>query len=217
MNPVFDPILKGLNEKDCGLVEAAFAALEYGTEPVSEAVAPALRDAILRRAVAEMLHAVGRALINAGGYRWTSGYRDDIAAALAEQGTATLPEIDRAVLVLVLVYSVAMPRAEGKLSADTWTSPFVAPKEELQRRTQISGTALQRSLERLRAAGLVKPASGQTYSGVDATGHVPGPQFHRLTDAARRRLQDELILAAAPTSPLATAIRSRRSPSQEDA
>jgi hypothetical protein len=39
---------------------------------------------------------------------------------------------------------------------------------------------------------------------------VPGPQFHRLTEGARRRLQEELILAAGPDSPLAAAVRARR-------
>jgi hypothetical protein len=44
------------------------------------------------------------------------------------------------------------------------------------------------------------------------TAYLPGPQFHRLTEAARRRLQEELILAAGPDTPLAAAIRRRRAP-----
>ncbi|MEU6246047.1 hypothetical protein [Glycomyces sp. NPDC047010] len=215
MHEVFEPILHALNERDRARVEAAFAAVEYSTEPVSEAQAPALQDAILRRSVADMLHAVGRELVAAGPYTWTSGYRDDIAARLAATGTAVLAESDRAVLTLVLVYSVAMARAEGKLDADTWMSPFIAPMEDLQRRTQVSKTALRESLERLRAAGLVRLASGPTYNGVKATGYIPGPQFHRLTKAARTRLQNRLILAAAPDSPLAAAIRARRGYTQE--
>lgn len=215
MHEVFEPILHPLNERDRGRVEAAFAALEYSTEPVSEAQAPALQDAILRRTVAEMLHAIGRVLVEAGPFLWTSGYRDDIAARLSATDSGVLGENDRAVLALVLTYSVAMARAEGKLDADTWISPFVAPMEELQRRTQVSKTTLRESLERLRAAGLVKLTSGPTYSGVKATGYVPGPQFHRLTKTARTRLQDQLILAAAPDSPLAAAIRTRRGYTQE--
>ena len=39
--------------------------------------------------------------------------------------------------------------------------------------------------------------------------YIPGPQLQRLTPAARRRLQDQLILAAAPASPIAEAIRAR--------
>lgn len=216
MSEVFESILLPLSEKDRGSVEAAFAGVEYSTEPVSEAMLPGLRDAILRRCVSEMLHVVGRTLIPVSGYFWTSGYRDDIADRLAADGSARLPAEDRAVLVLVLTYAVAMPRAEGKLDADTWVSPFVAPSEDLRRRTQISGTALKESLERLRTAGLVKhQTKGLTYSGVRTSGYGPGPQFHRLTAAARKRLQDELILAAAPTSPLATAIRVRRPRPQE--
>jgi hypothetical protein len=39
---------------------------------------------------------------------------------------------------------------------------------------------------------------------------VPGPQLQRLTPAAQERLQDQLILAAAPDHPLAAAVRERR-------
>ena len=47
--------------------------------------------------------------------------------------------------------------------------------------------------------------------------YIPGPQLQRLTPAARRRLQDQLILAAAPASPIAEAIRARNgTPSSTD-
>ena len=53
--------------------------------------------------------------------------------------------------------------------------------------------------------------------GQQGTAYLPGPQFHRLTEAARRRLQEELILAAGPDTPLAAAIRRRRAHEKEPA
>jgi hypothetical protein len=117
------------------------------------------------------------------------------------------PARERAVLTLVLIHSVAIPRAAGLLADDSWLSPHPTPVDELRRRTQLPVGELEASLRRLRLAGLVS----QVKAGADdAGGFVPGPQFHRLTDAARRRLQEELILAAGPDSPLAAAIRARR-------
>ncbi|MFF4621061.1 hypothetical protein [Nonomuraea jabiensis] len=114
---------------------------------------------------------------------------------------------ERAVLTLVLVHSVAIPRAEGLLPEDSWLSPHPTPVDELRRHTQLPIGELEAALRTLRHAGLL----GQVKAGEEAGGYVPGPQFHRLTPAARRRLQEELILAAGPNTPLAAAVRSRRS------
>ncbi|GAA2317713.1 hypothetical protein GCM10010149_82600 [Nonomuraea roseoviolacea subsp. roseoviolacea] len=122
-------------------------------------------------------------------------------------GSTGLGEAERAVLTLVLVHSVAIPRAEGVLPEDTWLSPHPTPAEELRRHTQVPIGELEAALRVLRHAGLL----AQVKAGEEAGGYVPGPQFHRLTPAARRRLQEELILAAGPHTPLATAVRARRS------
>ncbi|MEO3869278.1 hypothetical protein ABGB18_10650 [Nonomuraea sp. B12E4] len=114
---------------------------------------------------------------------------------------------ERAVLTLVLVHSVAIPRAEGLLPEDSWLSPHPTPVDELRRHTQVPIGELEAALRTLRHAGLL----GQVKAGEEAGGYVPGPQFHRLTPAARRRLQEELILAAGPSTPLAAAVRARRS------
>ncbi|MGV9374413.1 hypothetical protein ACWDRB_01290 [Nonomuraea sp. NPDC003707] len=114
---------------------------------------------------------------------------------------------ERAVLTLVLVHSVAIPRAEGLLPEDSWLSPHPTPVDELRRHTQLPIGELEAALRTLRHAGLI----GQVKAGEEAGGYVPGPQFHRLTPAARRRLQEELILAAGPNTPLAAAVRARRS------
>ncbi|WP_345560497.1 hypothetical protein [Nonomuraea rosea] len=120
---------------------------------------------------------------------------------------ARLGVSERAVLTLVLVHSVAIPRAEGLLPEDSWMSPHPTPVDELRRHTQLPIGELEAALRVLRHAGLL----GQVKAGEEAGGYVPGPQFHRLTPAARRRLQEELILAAGPNTPLAAAVRSRRS------
>ncbi|MEO3885907.1 hypothetical protein [Nonomuraea sp. B5E05] len=127
--------------------------------------------------------------------------------AIRRQAGARLGVSERAVLTLVLVHSVAIPRAEGLLPEDSWLSPHPTPVDELRRHTQLPIGELEAALRALRHAGLL----GQVKAGEEAGGYVPGPQFHRLTPAARRRLQEELILAAGPSTPLAAAVRARRS------
>lgn len=203
-NPVFEPVLAELSERHRDEVLAAFAALEHGAEPVPEAMLLALRDATLRRSLQLLLNRVGRTLVQLAGQLWTSGYRDDIAAALTADGWHPLPTIDRAVLTLVLVHSVAIPRSLGALDADTWTSPHPTTVDEIMRYSKLPREETRAALGRLRAAGLVQ--NDRRRGG----GYLPGPQFHRLTPAARQRLQEELILAAGPDTPLAAAIRTRR-------
>ncbi|RBQ19867.1 hypothetical protein DP939_12205 [Spongiactinospora rosea] len=198
-----DDLLGAFDERRRAELVAAFMAVEHAAEPVQEVRFAALRDPALRRTLAEMLARRGRVLIQAR-ERWTSGY-DEAAAATA--GT-TLGEAERAVLVLVLVHSVAIPRAEGLLGEDTWMSPHPAPAEELRRHTQLPIGELDTALRTLRQAGLLT----QVKAGEEAGGYVPGPQFHRLTPAARKRLQEELILAAGPNTPLAAAVRAKRRP-----
>lgn len=206
MTELFDPLLRPYDEKRRAELVAAFMAVEYAAEPAPEVRFAALREPSHRRVVEEMLALVGRTLIRHRN-AWTSGYRDDVAAELAADPACAQPEEDRAVLVLVLIHSVAIPRAEGVLGDDTWMSPVPTPVEELRRRSQLPVGELESALRRLRASGLVAQVKAGDES---AGGFVPGPQFHRLTEAARRRLQEELILAAGPDSPLAAAVRARR-------
>lgn len=207
MHELFDPVLADLSERQRDEVLAAFAAVEHGAEPVPEAQLVALRDVTLRRHVQDLLRLVGRTLVLAGQQQWTSGYRDEVVAALTADGWNGLPVDDRAVLVLILIHSVAIPRTDGHLQHDSWVSARPTPLTELQDQSQIPRGRLRLALRRLRAAGLVQTVAGRDGQG---TGYVPGPQFHRLTAAARGRLQEELILAAGPDTPLAAAIRARR-------
>ncbi|MFG1943077.1 hypothetical protein [Nonomuraea sp. NPDC048826] len=201
--PEFDDLLGGYDERRRAELVAAFMVVEHAAEPVQEARFAALRDPALRRTLAEMLARRGRTLIQQR-ERWTSGYADDVVRDQPPGGGPG--ESERAVLTLVLVHSVAIPRAEGLLPEDSWLSPHPTPADELRRHTQLPIGELESALRALRHAGLVT----QVKAGEEAGGYVPGPQFHRLTPAARRRLQEELILAAGPDTPLAAAVRARR-------
>jgi hypothetical protein len=207
-HPVFEPVLAELSERHRDEVLAAFAAVEHSPEPVPEIQLAALRDATMRRSLDALLGRVGRTLIQLGDQTWTSGYRDETAAELAAAGWHSLPAIDRAVLVLVLIHSVAIPRSRGTLPGDAWTSAQPTMLAELQDSSRIQPTDMRAALQRLRAAGLVQLVPLRAGAG-QSSAYLPGPQLHRLTPAARRRLQEELILAAAPSSPLAAAIRAR--------
>ncbi|MBT8226450.1 MAG: hypothetical protein HKP61_03540 [Dactylosporangium sp.] len=203
-------LLRSLTERQRDEVVAAWAALEYGGEPVPEIGLAALRDATSRQILRQLLDRSGRVLVRVGGGAWTTGYRDDVAARLAAEGWGVLPPIDRAVLTLVIVHSVAIPKAEGRLVGDTLASPHPTTQTHLRRLSQLRGQRqVSESLGRLRAAGLVRPVRGADPAGTGAA-YVPGPALHRLTPAARRRLQENLILAVGPDTALATSVRLRR-------
>ncbi|MBC6460465.1 hypothetical protein HKK72_21620, partial [Actinomadura sp. HBU206391] len=136
MTELFEPLLRPYDEKRRAELVAAFMAVEHAAEPVPEVRFPALREPSHRRVVEEMLALVGRTLIRSRD-RWISGYRDDVSAELARDPACAQPEQDRAVLVLVLIHSVAIPRAEGLLTEDSWMSPVPASVEELRRRSQV--------------------------------------------------------------------------------
>ncbi|MEV5552747.1 hypothetical protein AB0L44_03740 [Nonomuraea wenchangensis] len=227
----FDDLLGAYDERRRAELVAAYMVVEHAAEPVQEVRFAALRDPALRHTLSEMLARRGRVLVQYRD-RWISGYDDVCAAASAAPGrgepaAASRPPAgpaagaggegsvgggrlgvaERAVLTLVLVHSVAIPRAEGLLPEDSWLSPHPTPADELRRHTQLPIGELEAALRTLRHAGLL----AQMKAGEEAGGYVPGPQFHRLTPAARRRLQEELILAAGPNTPLAAAVRARRS------
>jgi len=222
-HPVFTAAVADLSERHRDEVLAAYAALEHSWQPLHEAQLLALRDATLRRAVQQVLHPLGRTLVRVGPNTWTSGYREDIARELSAEMLESMPLVDRAVFVLVLIHSVAIPRSQGLIDQDTWISHHPTSMEELNRYSRLPRTAVRTALARLRACGLVQIAPdrrpNQTRSSSVGAGasYLPGPQLARLTQAARRRLQEELILAAGADTPLAAAIRARRARPSGDA
>ncbi|MCX5126868.1 hypothetical protein [Streptomyces sp. NBC_00347] len=211
MSVIFDDLLQPLGDKQRDALVSAWAALEYGSEPASEAALPALRDPALRHLLDQMLQRTGRTLVHAGAHLWTSGYRDDIAAELTANGWGVLPPLERAALTLVLIHSVAIPRAEGRLVGDDWQSPHPTTPTRLRKLSQVHGQRrLSDALQWLRASGLVRVVRGADPETAGAS-YVPGPALRRLTPAARQRLQEDLILAVGPDTALATAIAVRRS------
>jgi hypothetical protein len=110
-------------------------------------------------------------------------------------GGGILPPLERAALTLVLIHSVAIPRAEGRLAGDDWQSLHPTTPTRLRKLSQVHGQRrLSDALQWLHAAGLVRAVRG-TDPEMAGASYVPGPALRRLTPAARQRLQENLILA----------------------
>ena len=186
-------------------VLSAVCALETATGPLPATAYRALAEADLREVVTGLLAAAGRVLIPVG-TRYTSGYDDQISDRLAAEGVGVLLNGDRAVLTLVLLYSVAIPRAEGKVAPEApWTGGRPVSRERL-RGTKVPNPVIKAAIQRLLDAGIIREVG---------PGLVPGPQFDRLTPAMSAALFEELVLLAEPEGILADAIRRRRLARQE--
>jgi hypothetical protein len=183
------------------LVLTAIAALEATEGEVHERDFPALLDPDLRECVQQCLHEAGRVLIRTeGGY--TSGYADDVAEALAAEGIGLLSENERAVLVLVLLHSVAIPRARGRIIGSGWANGVPVPREEIGV-SQVPSTIVRNCLRRLEERRLIESVGRNREV-------APGPQLSRLTPAASARLWEDLVLLAEPDGVMAAVILRRR-------
>lgn len=198
--------LTALSESDRSDVLAAVAAVDVADAPVNAESFRALRDPGLREAVAAALDAQGRALLERDD-GWLSGYRDDIADRLVRDGLTVLKVSDRAVLTLVLLLTVAVPQARGRLDGQDWTACVPTTVEELQK-SKLSRKAITESLRRLRILGIVH----HTPRG----GIAPGPQFLRLSDQRSGQLWEELVLLCRSSGLLADVIRRRRAAALAD-
>ncbi|TNC29426.1 hypothetical protein [Amycolatopsis alkalitolerans] len=183
-------------------VLSAVAAVETAELPVPAREFRALMEIPLRHVVEQVLAEAGRVLIKRGS-AYITGYDDTIRERLASEGIGVLPPEQRAVLAMVLLLSVAIPRAEGRLFSDApWTdgdpvSPALLKTGQIKRQSTIDD-----SLRELRALGLIKSATGG--------GVVLGAQVLRLTPRATTTLFEEMILVAEPHGDLALAIRRQR-------
>ncbi|MEU4253497.1 hypothetical protein AB0F15_39505 [Amycolatopsis sp. NPDC026612] len=196
--------VRQLSDDEEHLVYDAIGALEIadGVVPVTDF--PALTDPALRAAVATRLKRCGRVLNKVGG-GYTSGYDDDVADVLVRDGIGVLAPQDRAVLALVLLRCVAIPRARGASVSENWagaTGERSTSLDELAQNRALGKTHIRKSLRRLRAAGLIRrsPRAGIT----------PGPALHRLTPQRTAALWEDLLILAAPDSAYAHVLRSRR-------
>lgn len=181
-------------------VLSALAAVETADAPVPQRDFRALTDPALRASLSRCLAEAGRVLLPVkGGY--LSGYDDIVAARLATLGVGVLHPNDRAVLVLILLHCVAIPRAAGRVKGDGWLDAEPVTKAELHK-SQLADYKIDNAVARLRDAGLVRYGPQRSI--------LPGPQLARLTPAASGRLWEELVLVASPHGAMADVIRRRR-------
>jgi hypothetical protein len=161
-----------------------------------------LADPAIRAAVSNALNAGGRDLVDAEG-GWTTGYADTVAVTLADNGWGTLTIHERAVLALVLLRTVAIPRARGANEGDRWTtSAHPTSLDELAKNRQISKAAIIEALRGLRNKGYVVPAS--------TGGYIPGHALTRITPRLRAMLWEDLVILGRPNGYMATRIRQQR-------
>jgi hypothetical protein len=185
------------------IIRGTVAALEHAHGPVARADLPSLADPAIRAAVTAALHACGRTLIAVADRGWTTGYTDAIASALADAHCGTLSAAQRAVLALVLLRTIAIPRARGLHHDDSWsTTEHATTLEELAANRHLTQTAIVDALRGLRAAGYVATTP--------AGGYVPGPALARLTPRLRGKLWENLVVLGRPGGYLADRIRQRR-------
>lgn len=188
-------------------VRMIVCALEMADGPVSRNDLPMLSDPAVRSAVEATLAQSGRTLLSPKAHEWITGYPDAVAEVLAREGTGTLHLMERAVLALVLLHTVAIPRAKGSHLDDRWSS-----KEGVQMETIIANRAIKRAaataaLRGLRRAGFIASAQGG--------GYIPGPALSRLTATQRTMLWEDMILLGRPSGYMAQRIREQRMPLHE--
>lgn len=180
-----------------------FTALEVSDGPLTAQMLPGLGDPAVRSEVSRMAAAAGRKLVPVAG-GWVTGFDDEVADVLTAAGVGLLDVEDRAVLALVLLRSVAAPRARGDVPEGSWATGVGVTVEDLAANRHLPKRRIQRSLRRLRAAGIVaqSPRGGIT----------PGPQLWRLTDLRSEWVWASMLAAAQPDSPAADAVRRRYTP-----
>lgn len=185
-------------------VQDAVGALEIAEGIVPMEAFTALREPALRRVVADRLAGCGRMLLPVG-EGWVSGYDDAVADELVARGYGTLSRVDRAVLALVLLRTVAIPRARGEVAGEAWVVEHGARPtsiDELAQNRHLTKAQITTSVRRLRTVGLLRPGHRADL--------VPGPALHRLTRQRTTWLWEDLLLLAAPDSPYAQVLRNRR-------
>ncbi len=195
-------VLADLDTAARAAVLVAVRAVEEAELPVPRAAFRAFGDAALRAAVERVLDDSGRVLLETR-QGFLSGYAEDIRIALAADGLGVLPREDRAVLCLVLLHAVAIPRAKGVIAREAaWTVADPVDPRTLSV-SKLPDSVIKAAVRRLRDAGILRYGANRWI--------VPGPQFARLTHGAIEWIFEELIVLAEPDGPLAESVRRRRS------
>ncbi|MDX3716293.1 hypothetical protein PV733_46965 [Streptomyces europaeiscabiei] len=195
-----------LSDVDEAHVQSALAALETADGLVPGEAFPALQTDALRAVVVRRLAGLGRVLLvreHHGISGFTSGYDDTVGERLAAEGIGVLPPLDRAVLILVLLRTVAAPRARGVHGSATWLADGSGTSvEELYANPFFTYEQLRPAVRRLKSRRLLREGFHRAL--------LPGPALLRLTDAQSARLWEDLVLVTQPDSMYARAIRLRR-------
>ncbi|MYR34670.1 hypothetical protein GTW20_21065 [Nocardiopsis alba] len=196
------PYLENLSPDQRARVLDALAAVETYDLPVPEEDFPALSDSGLRAHVEACLKAEGRVLIHHEGLGYTSGYADAVTDALVSEGAGLLDEKERAVLAVILLRCVAMPRSLNREVGRTWFDAVPTTRQALKE-SQYLNRIVDDVLPRLYERRLIR------YVGQGRGGILPGHQFRRLTPAASDRLWDRLNVVCEPDGLMAAHIRQR--------
>ena len=194
--------LENLDERTRGEVLAAIAALDSSDAPVPEASYAALSDGGLRELVRQALREAGRCLLAREEGLWTSGYDDHVADELVGAGIGGLEPVDRAVLALVLLHTVAIPRAQGRIADPDWTVAEGIDRATLHQSRALPNGEIDRSLRRLQARGILRRGHRAEIR--------PGPQFLRLSEERSKSLWEDLVLLCKPDGAQASQIARRR-------
>ena len=192
--------LPGVNES---IVRSCVTVLEMTRGAVARADLPALLDPAVRRATDQVLAAFGRILITTPEGNWTSGYAEVIADSLVEARIGILEKIERGVLALVLLRTVAIPRAHGRHRHDHWavtTRPTTL--DELSANRLLTRAQIREGIRGLRAAGYVAETKPGHY--------VPGPALQRISATRAASLWEDLVLLGRPDGHMAAKILARR-------
>lgn len=200
--PLSRPRLAQLEPRAQMDVLVAVRAVEEAEQPVPRTAFRALADATLRAVVERILDESGRVLLDTP-QGLLSGYADDVREALADDDLGVLPPDDRAVLCLVLLHAVAIPRARGTIARDAAWTVAEAVERQVLSASKLPDTVIKASVRRLRDAGILAYGNHRWI--------VPGPQFARLTPATIEWVFEELIMLAEPEGLLAESVRRRRS------
>jgi hypothetical protein len=135
-------------------VLAALTAVETADAPVPRAEFRALADGTLRATLEDLLAEAGRVLLEVGD-AFLSGYDDRAAERLAAEGAGILPPDDRAVLTLVLLHTVAIPRARGTIPPGTDWSVAQPVERDRLKDSRLPDKLIDAALRRLRDAGIL--------------------------------------------------------------
>ena len=113
-----------------------------------------------------------------------------------------LPPVERAVVALVLLRCVAMPAARGQVHR-RWSAAPPVKLARLHDNRSVGNIAITETVNRLHDQRVL--VNGR------AAGIRPGPAFDRLTASQRRRIEEDLVILAAPADPVAAALQRQRS------